>query len=131
MSARMSSADAARLHMDQIQAMVPSTPVYVAGTAIRSVLFWAPTSGHIGMSVSIYSYRGEVTIGLMGRRRTRPRSRAHRRAARPRALGTRADRLWAAPRPASGERRVAPASDSRLSDAVGFCGCPGPAQTTR
>jgi hypothetical protein len=29
------------------------------------VLVWAPTSGHIGMSVSIFSYRGEVTIGLM------------------------------------------------------------------
>ena len=26
---------------------------------------WAPTSGHIGMSVSIFSYRGEVTVGLM------------------------------------------------------------------
>jgi diacylglycerol O-acyltransferase / wax synthase len=43
----------------------PSEPVYLAGTPIRSVLVWAPTSGHIGMSVSIFSYRGEVTIGLM------------------------------------------------------------------
>ncbi len=43
----------------------PREPVYFAGTPIRSVLVWAPTSGHIGMSVSIFSYRGEVTIGLM------------------------------------------------------------------
>jgi len=43
----------------------PSEPVYLAGTPVRTVLFWAPTSGHIGMSVSIFSYRGEVTVGLM------------------------------------------------------------------
>jgi WS/DGAT/MGAT family acyltransferase len=43
----------------------PRTPVYLAGTPIRTVLVWAPTSGHIGMSVSIFSYRGEVTVGLM------------------------------------------------------------------
>ncbi|HTX30374.1 MAG TPA: wax ester/triacylglycerol synthase family O-acyltransferase [Solirubrobacteraceae bacterium] len=43
----------------------PKEPVYLAGSPIRSVLFWAPTSGHIGMSVSIFSYRGEVTVGLM------------------------------------------------------------------
>ncbi|HTP21008.1 MAG TPA: wax ester/triacylglycerol synthase family O-acyltransferase [Solirubrobacteraceae bacterium] len=43
----------------------PSQPVYLAGTPVRAVLVWAPTSGHIGMSVSIFSYRGEVTVGLM------------------------------------------------------------------
>jgi len=43
----------------------PSEPVYLAGTPVRAVLVWAPTSGHIGMSVSIFSYRGEVTVGLM------------------------------------------------------------------
>jgi diacylglycerol O-acyltransferase / wax synthase len=43
----------------------PSEPVYLAGAPVRAVLVWAPTSGHIGMSVSIFSYRGEVTIGLM------------------------------------------------------------------
>jgi diacylglycerol O-acyltransferase len=43
----------------------PSEPIYLAGTAVRTALVWAPTSGHIGMSVSIFSYRGEVTIGLM------------------------------------------------------------------
>jgi diacylglycerol O-acyltransferase / wax synthase len=43
----------------------PKQPVYLAGTPVRTVLIWAPTSGHIGMSVSIFSYRGEVTVGLM------------------------------------------------------------------
>ena len=43
----------------------PIEPVYLAGTPIRTVLVWAPTSGHIGMSVSIFSYRGEITVGLM------------------------------------------------------------------
>ena len=43
----------------------PREAVYLAGTPIRTVLVWAPTSGHIGMSVSIFSYRDEVTIGLM------------------------------------------------------------------
>ena len=43
----------------------PSEPVYLAGTPVRAVLVWAPSSGHIGMSVSIFSYRGEVTVGLM------------------------------------------------------------------
>jgi diacylglycerol O-acyltransferase / wax synthase len=43
----------------------PSKPVYLAGVPVSAVLVWAPTSGHIGMSVSMFSYRGEVTIGLM------------------------------------------------------------------
>jgi diacylglycerol O-acyltransferase / wax synthase len=43
----------------------PPEPVYLAGTPVRTVLFWAPTSGHMGMSLSIFSYRGEVIVGLM------------------------------------------------------------------
>jgi diacylglycerol O-acyltransferase / wax synthase len=43
----------------------PRDPVYLAGAPVRTVLVWAPTSGHIGMSVSIFSYRGEVTVGLL------------------------------------------------------------------
>lgn len=43
----------------------PTKPVYLAGVPVRGVLVWAPTSGHIGMSVSIFSYRGEITVGLM------------------------------------------------------------------
>jgi diacylglycerol O-acyltransferase / wax synthase len=43
----------------------PSEPVYMAGTPIKTSMFWAPTSGHIGMSISIFSYCDEITIGLM------------------------------------------------------------------
>jgi WS/DGAT/MGAT family acyltransferase len=43
----------------------PRKTVYLAGSPVRTVLVWAPTSGHVGMSVSIFSYRGEVTVGLM------------------------------------------------------------------
>ena len=43
----------------------PSERVFLAGTPVRASLVWAPTSGHVGMSVSIFSYRGQVTIGLM------------------------------------------------------------------
>jgi diacylglycerol O-acyltransferase / wax synthase len=43
----------------------PREPVYLAGSRLRSVLVWAPTSGSIGMSVSIFSYDGEITIGLL------------------------------------------------------------------
>ncbi|HEY7951685.1 MAG TPA: wax ester/triacylglycerol synthase family O-acyltransferase [Solirubrobacteraceae bacterium] len=43
----------------------PREVVYLAGTPVRAVLVWAPTSGSVGMSVSIFSYRGEVTVGLL------------------------------------------------------------------
>jgi diacylglycerol O-acyltransferase len=43
----------------------PREIVYLAGAPVRAVLVWAPTSGSIGMSVSIFSYREEVTIGLL------------------------------------------------------------------
>jgi len=43
----------------------PREPVYMAGTPIERSMFWAPTSGHIGMSISIFSYCGAITIGLM------------------------------------------------------------------
>lgn len=43
----------------------PRRTVYFAGAPVNTVLVWAPTSGHIGMSVSIFSYRGAITVGLM------------------------------------------------------------------
>jgi diacylglycerol O-acyltransferase len=43
----------------------PRQPVYLAGVQLRAVLVWAPTSGSVGMSVSIFSYNGEVTVGLL------------------------------------------------------------------
>ncbi len=43
----------------------PRETVYLAGVPLRAVLAWAPTAGSVGMSVSIFSYRGGVTIGLL------------------------------------------------------------------
>ena len=43
----------------------PRKTVYLAGAPVRTILFWGPTSGSVGMSVAIFSYRGEVTVGLM------------------------------------------------------------------
>ncbi|MFN8173638.1 MAG: wax ester/triacylglycerol synthase family O-acyltransferase [Solirubrobacteraceae bacterium] len=43
----------------------PRQTVYLAGSPVRGVLVWAPCSGNMSMSVSILSYHGEVTVGLM------------------------------------------------------------------
>jgi len=43
----------------------PRETVYLAGTPVRGVLVWAPCSGSIGMTVSIFSYAGDVTVGFM------------------------------------------------------------------
>jgi WS/DGAT/MGAT family acyltransferase len=43
----------------------PREQVYFAGTPVQGVLVWAPCSGSIGMTVSIFSYMGEVTVGFM------------------------------------------------------------------
>jgi diacylglycerol O-acyltransferase / wax synthase len=50
----------------------PRDTVYLAGAPLRAVLVWAPTSGSVGMSVSIFSYHGEVTIGLLVHAQTVP-----------------------------------------------------------
>lgn len=43
----------------------PRRPLSFAGAPISGVLVWAPCSGSLGMTVSIYSYAGEVTVGFM------------------------------------------------------------------
>jgi diacylglycerol O-acyltransferase / wax synthase len=43
----------------------PREPVYFAGTPVRGVLVWAPRSGSVPISVAIFSYAGEITVGLM------------------------------------------------------------------
>ena len=46
---------------------VPGPPetVYFAGSPVRGVLVWAPRSGSLAMSTTIFSYAGELTVGLM------------------------------------------------------------------
>jgi diacylglycerol O-acyltransferase / wax synthase len=36
-----------------------------AGAPVTGVLVWAPCTGSLGMTVSIVSYNGEVTVGFM------------------------------------------------------------------
>jgi len=43
----------------------PRETVYLAGSPLRTVLVWAPTAGSVGISVSIFSYGGRITIGLL------------------------------------------------------------------
>jgi WS/DGAT/MGAT family acyltransferase len=43
----------------------PAEPVYLAGTPVTGVLVWAPCSGDVSMTISIFSYNGELTVGLM------------------------------------------------------------------
>jgi WS/DGAT/MGAT family acyltransferase len=43
----------------------PREPVYLAGTEVTGVLVWAPVSGNMAMSVSIFSYAGTVRVGVM------------------------------------------------------------------
>ena len=46
----------------------PAELVYFAGTPVRGVLVWAPAAGSVAMSFSIFSYAGEVTVGVMADR---------------------------------------------------------------
>ena len=43
----------------------PRRPVYVAGAKVAGVLPWAPCSGTLGMTVTIFSYAGGVRVGFM------------------------------------------------------------------
>lgn len=43
----------------------PRQPIYFAGQPLRRIMFWVPQSGRIGLGISIISYRGEVTLGVM------------------------------------------------------------------
>ena len=43
----------------------PAEHLRFAGVPVRGAVVWAPCSGDVGMSVSIFSYAGEVTVGLL------------------------------------------------------------------
>jgi WS/DGAT/MGAT family acyltransferase len=42
----------------------PKTPIWFAGERVRTAMFWVPQSGRMGIGVSIFSYAGEVVIGV-------------------------------------------------------------------
>jgi diacylglycerol O-acyltransferase len=43
----------------------PRERVRMAGVPVGGVLVWAPCAGAVSMSVSIFSYAGQVTVGFM------------------------------------------------------------------
>jgi diacylglycerol O-acyltransferase len=43
----------------------PREPATFAGRRVRSMVFWAPQAGRLGLGVSILSYAGEVRIGVV------------------------------------------------------------------
>ncbi len=43
----------------------PSQKLYFAGKLLDTIVFWVPQSGSIGVGISIFSYGGQVNIGLI------------------------------------------------------------------
>ncbi len=43
----------------------PVEPVRMCGSELRQSIFWVPSSGEVGMGVSVISYRGGVQFGLI------------------------------------------------------------------
>ncbi|HSN56249.1 MAG TPA: WS/DGAT domain-containing protein, partial [Candidatus Sulfomarinibacteraceae bacterium] len=37
---------------------------YLAGKAMRSMMFWVPQAAHLGLGGSILSYAGQVRLGI-------------------------------------------------------------------
>ncbi len=42
----------------------PQKQLYLAGKAIKEIMFWVPQSGRLGLGVSILSYAGNVRLGI-------------------------------------------------------------------
>ncbi len=42
----------------------PRKPIYLAGQRLRHMMFWVPRAGDIGLGLSIFSYAGEVYVGI-------------------------------------------------------------------
>ncbi|MDC0713468.1 wax ester/triacylglycerol synthase family O-acyltransferase [Stigmatella sp. ncwal1] len=42
----------------------PRHPVFLAGTQLSGLMFWVPQAGKLGLGVSIFSYAGQVTVGV-------------------------------------------------------------------
>ena len=43
----------------------PTRKLYFAGNLLDTIVFWVPQSGSIGVGISIFSYGGQVNIGLI------------------------------------------------------------------
>ncbi|CAM3814082.1 DUF1298 domain-containing protein [Corallococcus sp. ZKHCc1 1396] len=42
----------------------PRQPVSLAGARLDGLTFWVPQAGHVGLGVSLFSYAGQVTVGV-------------------------------------------------------------------
>lgn len=42
----------------------PRQPVWLAGTRLEGLTFWVPQAGHVGLGISLFSYAGQVTVGV-------------------------------------------------------------------
>ena len=42
----------------------PREPRYLAGEPIQTIMFWVPQTGRVGLGVSVFSYAGDVRLGL-------------------------------------------------------------------
>lgn len=63
-----SSFYAAKASLVLTNVMGPKQPLYMAGSPLRQMMFWVPESGGLGVGVSIYSYAGEITVGVISDR---------------------------------------------------------------
>jgi len=43
----------------------PRQPLYFSGEKIRNTMFWVPKIGRVGLGISIFSYAGTVTVGIV------------------------------------------------------------------
>lgn len=43
----------------------PRETIYLAGQEVDKMMFWVPQSGRLALGISIYSYNGKVTLGVM------------------------------------------------------------------
>ena len=43
----------------------PRQPLYMAGSSVDRLMFWVPHPGALGMGISILSYNGAVTLGVV------------------------------------------------------------------
>lgn len=50
----------------------PQHPLYLAGAKMEEMMFWVPQNGNIGLGISILSYNGKVSFGVMTDRRLVP-----------------------------------------------------------
>ncbi|MBB5019423.1 WS/DGAT/MGAT family acyltransferase [Chitinivorax tropicus] len=43
----------------------PKEPIFMIGSQLKDIMFWVPSSGEIGMGVSILSYNGQIRFGVI------------------------------------------------------------------